>query len=128
VFHFEKYNPQVSNSLIAWCWIQMFVLLLLISYLFANIASIGAPAMFIYGAFVFLTVYAYTELLDGNRFAWIWELIKNLLGVGILVMQEDWFGLNYYFNGSVLLLSAYFLISTLTTFWLTQNLAKRSAG
>ena len=40
---------------------------------FANMAAIGSPGMFIYGGFVFLSVYAYTELMDKHVFALIWE-------------------------------------------------------
>jgi alkylglycerol monooxygenase len=117
VYCFEKYNPQVSSSLLAWCWVQMFVLLLLISYLFGNIAAIGAPDMFVYGGFVFLSVYAYTELLDKNRRAWVWELIKNGLGGFVLLQQGDWFGLSQYVPGIEYLLLFYFVFSSLLTVW-----------
>jgi hypothetical protein len=111
---------------VAWCWAQMFVLLLLISYLFGNIATIGAPDMFIYGAFVFLTVYAYTELLDKNRFAWVWELLKNLLGMYVIIQYGDWFGLNNYLPAANIILLSYFVLSTLVTFWLVNQELKKS--
>jgi sterol desaturase/sphingolipid hydroxylase (fatty acid hydroxylase superfamily) len=128
VYHFEKYDSHVSSSLVAWCWFQMFVLLLLISYLFGNIAKIGAPDMFVYGAFVFLTVYAYTELLDKNRFAWGWELLKNLLGVYIIVQSGDWFGLSMYIPAVKLILFSYFILSTLVTFWLVNQQVRKTVG
>jgi sterol desaturase/sphingolipid hydroxylase (fatty acid hydroxylase superfamily) len=128
VYHFEKYDSHVSSSLVAWCWFQMFVLLLLISYLFGNIAKIGAPDMFVYGAFVFLTVYAYTELLDKNRFAWGWELLKNLLGVYIIVQSGDWFGLSRYIPAVKLILFSYFILSTLVTFWLVNQQVRKTVG
>ncbi len=128
VYHFEKYDSHVSSSLVAWCWFQMFVLLLLISYLFGNIATIGAPDMFVYGAFVFLTVYAYTELLDKNRFAWIWELLKNLLGVYVIVQFGDWFGLSKYIPAVKMILLSYFILSTLITIWLVNQQDRKSVG
>jgi alkylglycerol monooxygenase len=128
VFHFQKYDSQASPGLVAWCWAQMFVLLLLISYLFGNIASIGAPAMFIYGGFVFLTVYAYTELLDKNRFAWVWEGIKNVLGIFILINYGDWFGLGNYVPGVQVILSSYFILSTVITGILVYQQTKEIAA
>ena len=63
VYHFEKYHPKISSSVMTWSWIQMFVVFFFISYLFGKIADIGVPSMFVYGAFIFLSVYAYTELM-----------------------------------------------------------------
>ncbi len=57
VYNFEKYDPNYSNELLTWSWVQLTILLLTTSYLFANIAVIGSPAFFIYGLFIFLSVY-----------------------------------------------------------------------
>jgi hypothetical protein len=69
VYHFEKYHAKESTLLLVWSWVQLVILLLMVSYLFANIAYIGNPTIFLYGAFVFLFVYAFTELMDG-RMPW----------------------------------------------------------
>lgn len=53
IYNFEKYNPKASKSLQIWCWIQLVALLIFVSYLFGNIAQIGSPNMFFYGAFIF---------------------------------------------------------------------------
>lgn len=121
VYHFDKYDSHVTSDLLAWCWIQMIVLLILISYLFGNIATIGAPDMFIYGAFVFLMVYSYTELLDGNKYAWVWETVKNTLGIVILLTQQDWFGINQYFSGAATVLTIYFIIATAMSVWFSRS-------
>ncbi len=126
VYHFEKYDSHVSPGLVMWCWVQMFVLLLLISYLFGNIAAIGAPGMFIYGGFVFLTVYAYTELLDKNRFAWVWELLKTGLGSYVILQYGDWFGLSNYIPAVKIILISYFILSTLITGWLVNQQVDKS--
>jgi sterol desaturase/sphingolipid hydroxylase (fatty acid hydroxylase superfamily) len=121
VYQFNKYDTHASLNLIAWSWIQMFILLLLVSYLFGNIAKIGAPDMFIYGLYVFLTVYAYTELLDKNKYAWVWELIKNLFGMYIVLQSGDWFGLNQHVPGISYILLIYFSFASIYTFWLNRK-------
>jgi hypothetical protein len=115
VFHFDKYEPKHSKSLDSWAWVQLTMLLLLISYLFGNIASIGAPAMFYYGAFIFLTVYAYTELMDRNPDALLWEGIKTLLAFGILYYQKDWFGMGAKMPWAVPVLAVWFVVSFVIT-------------
>ena len=117
VYHFEKYNPAHHRYLGAWIWFQMTMLLFFISFLFATIASIGSPGIFVYGLFVFLSVYAYTELMDGNANAWVWESVKNMLGVGIIATWGDWFGASQYFTISTAMVAAYFFISTGGTAW-----------
>ena len=121
VYHFEKYDPKATPSIIAWSWVQMIMVLLLISYLFGNIASIGTPDIFIYGAFIFISVYAYTELLDLNSHAYLWELVKNAFGVYILLTTHDWFNARSIFPGSYYFLSGYFILSTLIVWWFCQS-------
>ena len=70
---------------------SVIMLLLATSYLFANIATIGSPGIFVYGLFIFLSVYSFTELMDRNRFAFLWEIIKNILGVSIIYKTGGWF-------------------------------------
>jgi len=117
VYHFEKYNPPFSPLLYAWSWVQLIVTLLLISYLFGNIATIGKPSIFIYGGFIFLFVYAFTELMDRNPFAFIWELIKNIFAIGIILYTGDWFGANTYISWISTLLIAWFILSTIVCGW-----------
>jgi len=117
VYNFEKYNPLNNSILYSWAWLQTIVLLLLISYLFANIADIGSPGMFIYGGFIFLYVYAYTELMDRNSYALIWELLKNITGIAIIYYLGDWFGASAYFSWLNIVLILYFIASSLITAW-----------
>lgn len=94
VYHFEKYDTKASAALQIWTWIQLVVLLLLTSYLFGNIAAINELNpwhIYLYGLFLFVFVYAFTELMDRNPKAWIPESFKVLLGAYFLIAQGDWF-------------------------------------
>ena len=110
VYHFTKYNPANSKALMAWNWVQLIALLLLVSYLFANISYIGSPGIFLYGLFVFLHVYAFTDLADRNASAIVWELIKDISAIGIIYKQQDWFGA-IALSGCAQVLIAYFIVS-----------------
>jgi sterol desaturase/sphingolipid hydroxylase (fatty acid hydroxylase superfamily) len=115
VYHFEKYDPKASTALHIWCWVQLVALLLFISYFFGNIASIGAPGMIIYGGFIFLFVYALTELMDRNVWAFFWELLKCFFGFYMLSIKGDWFGVSAQFPWALPLLGGYFLASMAIT-------------
>ncbi|MBX3242465.1 MAG: sterol desaturase family protein [Chitinophagaceae bacterium] len=121
VYHFEKYDTPASPLKKAWCWLQTIMLLLLISYFFGNIAGIGAPAMFIYGAFIFLYVYSLTDLMDGNPSAWIFEALKLLLGCGIIYYYGGWFGIEKSFAFTSYFLVGYFIISFLASLYFSAE-------
>jgi hypothetical protein len=110
-----------------WSFGQLIVLLLLLSYLFGNLAAIGAPGIFFYGGFVFLTVFAYTELMDRNPNAWLWELLKTSYALYFIVTTGDWFGIQTILPGSIYAMVAYLLVSTLFSFLFSlQKLSPKS--
>lgn len=118
VYEFEKYEKPASTPLHVWSWVQVSITLLLISYLFGNIAAINRLNpyyIYWYGAFIFLTVYAYTELMDRNRYAILWESLKVALGLYLVFDQHNWFGAKQYISFIEILLIAYFGISLLIT-------------
>jgi hypothetical protein len=128
VYHFEKYNTSAGGGFTAWIWTQTLVLLLLVSWLFGNIAGIGSPGIFVYGSFIFLFVYALTDLMDGNRYAISWEIAKAALGTGIIIYSGDWFELGSVFAVLKYLLLIYFAASCVATWYFSvkQVSAKES--
>ena len=117
VYDFEKYDTAYSTSFLAWTWAQTIMLLLFVSYLFGNIATIGTPGIFYYGAFIFLFVYAFTELMDGSRHAFTWGILNAAAGIGILFYTGDWFGAAALNPALKYIILFYFLISVAVTFW-----------
>ncbi len=117
VYHFDKYDTRHSKLLVTWAWAQMISLLVFTSYLFGNIARIGNPAMYFYGAYIFVFVYALAELLDGNRYAMYWEITKSIFGLGIIWYSGDWFGAETYAVSIKYVLIAYFILSMMITGW-----------
>ena len=73
--------------------------------------------MFVYGGFIFLYVYALTELMDGNRFAIAWEIAKAVLGIDILYKTGDWFGAGSFLIWIKYALLGYFILSVVVTAW-----------
>jgi sterol desaturase/sphingolipid hydroxylase (fatty acid hydroxylase superfamily) len=125
VYHFEKYDTKNSLVFNIWVWIQLIVLFLFVSFFFGNIAQIGSPGMFIYGGFIFLFVYAYTEQMDNSPYAWIWEILKSSTGLCIIFLSGDWFGINKIYPYLSLLVAVYLLFSTLICFYFQITEAKQ---
>ncbi|MEP6594758.1 MAG: hypothetical protein ABJA71_02380, partial [Ginsengibacter sp.] len=70
----------------------------------------------------------YTELMDRNLYAVIWEAIKNILGIAIIYQQGDWFGASVFFSWINYLLVAYFIVATIITGWLVYRHKKEDAS
>jgi hypothetical protein len=56
-------------------------------------------------------VYAMTELMDRNPYAWIWEILKCAMGIGIIYTQGDWFGISQYSAYFNFIFVVYFMVS-----------------
>ena len=93
----------------------MFFNYFLLIYFFAFIAQIDKPHIFYYGAFVFISIYAYTELMDGNRYAFYIELVKSLIGFFIIYYYGDWFFSSQYWPWYHYVVAGYFIISIFVT-------------
>ena len=124
VYHFEKYDTPAPKGMIVYLWIQLFCLLLIVSYLFGNVASIGLTNMMYYGLFIFAQVYALTEFMDRNPRALIYEVVKNMICVGGILYYGGWFGLQNYFSASSYILMGYFFVSTATVAAFTSQLTR----
>lgn len=127
VHHFDKYETSTNRFFAAWIWIQLAILLSGVSYLFANIATIGSPGMFVYGGYIFLYVYAMTDLMDRNPNAWFWELAKNAMGLGIIYYLGDWFGINQYISSFNFIFITYSLASVFASLYFSLSQPQKGA-
>jgi len=111
VYHYKKFDTPASRKFIAWSWVQMFFNYFLLIYFFAYIAEIGSPHIFFYGGFVFISIYAYTELMDQNPSALYMETAKSLLGLYIIYSYGDWFFSSQYWPWYHYVVAFYFVLS-----------------
>jgi alkylglycerol monooxygenase len=111
-YNFEKYNPLTTSNLIAWTWVQFLSTFGLLLFFYGNISKLGVPNMFVYGGFLMLSIYAYSELMDRNPNAIWWELLKNIFGFALIFQMGNWFGSN---QNQTLLVVGYLIISMVGT-------------
>jgi alkylglycerol monooxygenase len=124
VYHFEKYNTPASKGMQAYLWAQLVCVLLLVSYMFANVAMIkqlGISNLFIYGGFVFIQVYALTEFMDRGKYAWILEGVKNVVCIYIIIQKGEWFGSHIISNLIAPVLIGYFALSTIAVYYFSKT-------
>ncbi len=117
----QKYDTHLSSSLLAWSWFQYVMAMSLAVYLFNRIAVIGAPGIYLYGLFVFLSIYSFTTLMDKNPRAVLYEAIRLAFGIGLIVWQSSWFGLDQYVRYGTWFVIAYLIASLALSIWFLQT-------
>ncbi|WP_340077499.1 sterol desaturase family protein [Leptobacterium sp. I13] len=119
VYHYKKYETGGSKLFIGYAVFQLIAATLLMMFMFYNYGAIGFEGLLLYSAIVFIAIYGYSSLMDGVKYAiWI-ELIRGLLGLGLIVYSGDWFGINLFFHYGAYWVAGYFIITILGAFYFT---------
>ena len=110
-YKLQKYDTTPSRLLIYWSILHLVVATALMMFMFYNYANIPFNNLLIYGGIIFLGIYGYTSLMDGVKYAFYVELLRGLLGVGIIFYTQDWFGLNAFSTIATFFVAVYFVIT-----------------
>ena len=111
---FQKWDSRPSRALLAWSWVQLVVTLAMMFHLTNQIADLSLAQMLIYGAFLMVSIFSYTTLMDRSRWAAWAEVVRAVFATGIIALSSDWFGLQ---TGLLTALILYFLLSLTAAFW-----------
>lgn len=125
-YSFEKFYPKLSSGLEVWSWMQFVLTFSFLMFFFSRIGSLSIGEMLIYGLYLFLSVYAYTELMSKNPLSLWQELAKNALGVFMFVQHGDWFGLSEISPMLNYALIGYFFFATALTAYFVMSEMQRS--
>lgn len=117
VYEFQKFGTNNSKTLIGWSLTQLLITLLLITYMFDNIAKIGIPGIFIYGFFIFTTVYSYSELMDKSNYASLYESIRFLFAIAIVYLTGSWFKIDDFIPFGTTIVMGYLTLSLLISMY-----------
>lgn len=105
-----KFETEASMAFINWNIFRLISTTILMLFMFYNYSEIGFQGLLIYAGIVALGIFGYTSMMDGHRWAFIFEFLGVFFGIFILLRNHDWFGINEYFANAHLILWIYFLI------------------
>ena len=81
--------------------------------MFNVIGDYSFTIILMYGLFLFLSIFAYTSLMDHSFLALPFEVAKIIVGVGMIYILGNWYGIDDLLPfGSVLMI--FYLIASLT--------------
>ena len=110
-YEMEKYEKPYSGRLKAWAWFQLILNNLLMYFMLVNIASLTFGHIVLFTSFLFLSIFAYTSLMDRHPVAVMAEVTKFLLGIFIITQIGGWFGLENVIPGAGIMIGLYLLAS-----------------
>jgi len=112
IYHRPKYETEASSMFKVWSGVQLIVTLLLMMYLFNNIAQIPYSYILMYGLFIFVTIFAYTSLMDGSIWGVLAEGIKMAVGFSMIYLNgNSWFGIEQWIPEGTWIVTGYLLVS-----------------
>ena len=125
VYAQQKYAPEYSlkHKCIA---VFQFISVNVLLYLFlANFGELTLLDQSAYGLLILISIFGYTSLLDGYRWAAIFEITRSLIGLAIIFYpaQNIYWGNDFVFMFG---LSLYFVLTLVTSLAVAQQLPKRS--
>ncbi len=112
-----KYDTSASNTLKGWSWFQLIFHNVLMFYILANFAAFDYGNIVLGFIFLFISIFAYTTLMDNHPVALAAELLK--LGFGIFIIQRmgGWYGIDAFFSGATYIMIGYLFISFAMTIY-----------
>ena len=115
----EKYDPPASTALKIWAGVQLASVLVMAIYLFNRLPDIPYTASLGFGGLLFLSVFAYTSLMDRTTWAWIADVVRAGIVLGIVMATGDFFLLGQIWPAGPIVVAAFFVGSALASLGFT---------
>lgn len=108
-----KYDTKAVVGVKVWAWLQLIVHVAILMHFFSAIGHYSFVYLLAYGCWLILSIYAYTEMMDGSVESIISELIKVGAALWLINHLGGWF-----YQGTIqvtTLLVAYLMVSLIIT-------------
>jgi alkylglycerol monooxygenase len=115
-YNFDKYRTEFSFQGRVFVWFQFLFTLFMLIWFFAHIASFSVMGLMSYGFLIFVTVYAYTDFMDKNKSYLIFEMLKNVFGLLLLLNTDLWSPIYNNFGVVKGIYFGYFVLSAILSF------------
>ena len=112
-YNFEKYTTKASDIKTAWALLQLIVTTLLMYFMFFNYGNLNSNELLTYGIIVFIGVFGFTSIMDNKKYGLIFEFAFCGYGSYLILISNDWFGINNYMTYGSYLVLLYFVVTVL---------------
>ena len=117
----NKYDTPSSGPMLAFSWFQLVFHNLLIYHLLSNVADLSFNLIVVYVLFLFVSIFAYTSLMDKHKIAVPSEILKTIIGFVIIGQLGGWFGLEDITSFATVGMVVYIVTSLLLTLYFSSS-------
>ena len=115
VYNRPKYDTNPSKAMLYWSWFQLVFNNALMYYALVSFGKFDYFYLALYMGFLFISIFAYTSLMDGHKMALFFEVLKVISGVSLIYLMDGWYGLDEVMFGASYLIITYLVMSLLAT-------------
>ena len=126
VYSFSKYKPVLSKFQLYWGITHLFVVMFFLLDLFSRLGSLSFIHILVYGGYIFLTIYSLTDLMDKNKWNFLFEIFRFSFAVAIGLWMKTWFGYSTILYLVFVYQTMALIISVI--FYINENKEKRSVA
>jgi len=105
-----KYDTEKTYVLVYWSWFQLSISIIFMFNLFLNIQKLNYLMVIFYACFIFIHIFSYTSILDGNFYVVYIEILKYF------------FGLYFFLSNNLFWQSTQILFNSIIVFYLTISM------
>lgn len=109
----KKYETNNSLLLKLWSWTQLVITITLMYHLLISVGDLEFTQILYYAAFLAISIFAYTSLMDKHNIALYAEIVKTLLGAYFIKLYGGWFYIDTLFSRGTYIIGIYIVASLL---------------
>jgi len=125
VHNFDKYSPPTNKLVTSWVLFQWLSTNVLVIFFLSNFSKFTTQQSLIFGGIIFLSIFSYSAVMDGFKWAYKLEIIRNILCLCLFITpsQFEFYSVNliYVFFFAVI----YFSIGAVSSIVLNWNLKEK---
>ena len=122
VHNFDKYSPPTNKLVTSWVLFQWLSTNVLVFFFLSNFSKFNTNQSLIFGVIIFLSIFSYSAVMDGFKWAYKLEFVRNILCLFLFIMPSQF---EFYNNNLIYLLLfgiIYFSVGTLSSIFLNFSL------
>ncbi|MFY0651472.1 MAG: sterol desaturase family protein [Cyclobacteriaceae bacterium] len=119
-FSQEKYDTPSSVKLRAWSLFQFALTIFMLLHLLIVLPDQSLVGIYLYGGFIFLSIFSFTTLMDRKKYALITEGLKSLMGLCLLLYLGNWFQIDKLIPFGSYVFGGFQVISFLVVWWFVR--------
>ena len=122
VHNFDKYSPPTNKLVTSWVLFQWLSTNVLVFFFLSNFSKFNTNQSLIFGGIIFLSIFSYSAVMDGFKWAYKLEFVRNILCLFLFIIPSQF---EFYNNNLIYLLLfgiIYFSVGTLSSIFLNFSL------